>query len=122
MNRGRLLKLAAHLDTVPPEKFDLGHWICGTTACAVGHACSIPEFRAEGLGWNSKQSRTRFENPAPRFGGSEGWYAVQKFFDLDYGQATALFLDDSYDTHGERTTAAEVAQRIREVVASDVGS
>lgn len=56
----RLLKLADFLDTVPRKKFDLTHWVgqsyvgklslsCGTTACALGWATTIPAFRKLGL-------------------------------------------------------------------------
>lgn len=56
----RLLKLADFLETVPEGRFDFGHWAgedwrgaqdlsCGTSACAMGWAPSIPEFAALGL-------------------------------------------------------------------------
>lgn len=56
----RLLKLADHLDTVKKKRFDFGKWVgddwqgkpdlsCGTTACALGYATTIPSLRKAGL-------------------------------------------------------------------------
>jgi len=58
--RRRLLKLAAFLEKLPPERFEFGTWVgaswkgaqdlsCGTTACALAWAATIPSFRAAGL-------------------------------------------------------------------------
>jgi hypothetical protein len=55
MNKERLLKLADFLDALPPERFNYGSWVgddwkgmqdlsCGTTACALGWATTIPEI------------------------------------------------------------------------------
>jgi hypothetical protein len=43
MNVERLLKLAELLKTVPEEKFFMQKWVCGTRACALGHAAMLPE-------------------------------------------------------------------------------
>ncbi len=56
----RLLKLADFLDTLPPERFRYDRWVgdswkgmqdlsCGTTACALGWAATMPAFRKLGL-------------------------------------------------------------------------
>ncbi len=56
----RLLRLAAELDKLPPERFDFNTWVgldwngkqetlCGTTACGLGLAASMPYFRRLGL-------------------------------------------------------------------------
>ncbi len=56
----RLLKLADFLDTVPEERFNFRKWVnndwggkadlsCGTQACALGWATTIPSFRKLGL-------------------------------------------------------------------------
>lgn len=56
MNKERLLRLAEHLDKLPPEKFYFGSFVgkdwdgksdiltCGTTACAIGHATLLPDM------------------------------------------------------------------------------
>jgi hypothetical protein len=56
----RLLLLADFLEVLPIDRFDYNHWVglnwkgapdlsCGTTACALGWACAMPEFQALGL-------------------------------------------------------------------------
>lgn len=56
----RLLKLADFLDQLPEERFYYARWVgsdwegkanlsCGTTACALGWATTIPAFRRLGL-------------------------------------------------------------------------
>lgn len=60
MYRKRLLKLAETLEELPKKRFDYGQWVgndwqgkkdlsCGTTACALGWATTIPSLRREGL-------------------------------------------------------------------------
>lgn len=56
----RLLKLADFLSTLPRRRFDFRTWVgeswkgkkdlsCGTTACALGWATTIPSLRRAGL-------------------------------------------------------------------------
>lgn len=55
----RLLKLARFLERLPPKRFNYNTYVgadwkgdaklCGTTACAIGWATTIPEFRKLGL-------------------------------------------------------------------------
>lgn len=60
MHAERLLRLADFLDTLPSYRFKFDQWVgfdwkgapdlsCGTTACALGWATTIPEFRELGL-------------------------------------------------------------------------
>jgi len=60
INIDRLLKLAGFLDELPHKNFTFNSWVgfgfngkldlsCGTTACALGWATTIPEFRGAGL-------------------------------------------------------------------------
>lgn len=60
IQKGRLLRLAAFLDNLPPERFNFSHSVgddwqgkpdlsCGTTACGIGWASTMPEFRKLGL-------------------------------------------------------------------------
>lgn len=60
-HKARWLKLADLLDTVDPEHFDMEEiaysgferpkkdWSCGTAACALGYAATIPSFKKAGL-------------------------------------------------------------------------
>lgn len=113
MNVERLLKLADHLGTVPLERFDMFSWKCGTLACAVGHACSIPEFQNAGLHLH-RRSGLNFSTVAPVFGDYDGWGAVHLFFDLNIRDADFLFSENEYPEQAR--TPAGVADRIREFV------
>ena len=138
----RLTVLADHLDSVPPDRFWLGTWFanrmptdreidneellyedeefqrtdCGTVACAIGHACRIPEFNA--LGFKSNGLSPRYAPPTAKKTGSwnySDWRAVHEFFGLGDQEAYTLFLDNRYPTGGH-TTPAQVAERIRAFV------
>jgi hypothetical protein len=135
MNKERLLTLAAFLDTVEPAKFDLKTWRikteipvegaagvyfeaksdvtdselegCGTTACAVGWACLMPEFIKEGLS---------YKNHSPTYDKSTSWEAVTRFFGISYREADVLFAVSCYESC--KAGPHEVAERIRTVVKS----
>jgi hypothetical protein len=60
MNKRRLLRLATFLEKLPRKRFKYTHWVgddwggaadlnCGTTACALGWATTIPSLRRAGL-------------------------------------------------------------------------
>ena len=101
----RLLKLADFLDSLPSsaaQHFDLDTWFChekkdhahrvgpyitrralnhcGTTACALGWASTIPSFRKAGL------------KIATRSFGPEPLRKAEKFFGLTTQQAEFLFV------------------------------
>lgn len=88
----RLLVLAEFLETVPDEKLSLSSWSegdnCGTTGCALGWACMIPEFRAAGLGFN--------KSGVPSYGGREGHMvatlSAAEFFDIPREVARSFFI------------------------------
>ncbi|MGJ7541553.1 hypothetical protein [Variovorax sp. LT1R16] len=143
MNQQRLILLAEKLESLPATKFDLSAWRnfdfdlhdpdnasedvetlsdrqlyeneqllddhCGTTACAVGWACAMPEFIKQGLTWNSTYG-------APMFNAQIRWLAVREFFDLGQHTADHLFSDIEYDQ--DNATPADVAVRIRALVAN----
>jgi hypothetical protein len=105
MNTKRLLILAAFLETVPEHKFDLEDWrdtglerltsgeringdyttdekllnnSCGTTGCAIGWACTIPEFIEDGFTWDG--SSPLLTNSDTKL---YEWFAVEEFFSID---------------------------------------
>lgn len=160
MNIDRLTKLADLLDTVPVDKFDLNYWgeartryspapehldiakdECGTTACACGWACTIPEFREAGLHlelvssvWRPSYDLVYEKTELDRLPMGKVTYtnlsAAAAFFDLSRDAAERLFYPDSYfrpedwddpDRDGYATTPAEVAARIRELIAPHTG-
>jgi hypothetical protein len=156
---GRLMHLADVLDKVPVDRFALDTWVmrpafeghtytphswnvahdvssenreegeCGFAGCAVGWACTVPEFNALGLGIGVDGSTNwGSSTPVPSLDGSINWDAVEKFFNLTSAGAQQLFdithwagpgvspeeADDA-DIHFH-PTPAEVAARIRAVV------
>jgi hypothetical protein len=124
------MQLADKLYTVPPEKFDLWTWRdncdveeylihgidsdehlldpkCHTTGCAVGWACAMPCFIAEGLHWNAGLD-------IPEFNNKHSFHAVEAFFDITYSDCTYLFEADAY--HEDERGAVDVAKRIERFV------
>ncbi len=83
---------------------------CGTSACAVGHACLCPELNAQGLKWDNNTL-------TPRFGQSTSWYAVQKFFELDKDNARFLFesISSAYPSY-DTVTPLMVAENIERFI------
>ncbi len=116
----RLLVLAEFLETkVPRDKFNLGDWAtsldsneCGTAACAVGWATTIPAFADAGL----RLCAHLRDSAGLAFGDHMGWHAVVAFFEVDRSRAMNLFRDVNYTT-SDRQNPLYVAARIRAFVA-----
>lgn len=125
MNTERLLRLADYLEDVvaklPAERFDMNNWAtptphCGTACCAVGHACSIPEFQAAGLAMSIDEEGHGEPVIRPDDGSMfSSWQAVEAFFGITHREAACLFDAGRYFA-GVRPQ--EVAARIRQFVAS----
>lgn len=116
MHIERLTALAALLDVTPPHSFDLGHWHCGTTACAVGTAALHPGFNAQGLSlrqWAGTIWVPVYDRDA-RSASVTSWDAVTGFFELSFVQARYLFTEGAYPD--EASKPADVATRIREFI------
>lgn len=117
MRSDRLLVLAAFLDTLPPEKLDMGVWAekqkCGTVACAVGWACQIPEFQEAGL----RVEWDKDECAVPVFGVVCGWATPAVFFGLPITCVHYLFDSELYEANAA-VSPRTVAARIRDFVAS----
>lgn len=127
MNKKRLLKLADFLETVPRKRFDMQTWVgdewkgkedlsCGTSACAMGWATTIPSFRKLGL----RLQRSYVWGHSPAYGSRYGLDAAQKFFEIDLQTATLLFAPAKEYKDGSisKITPKQVAKRIRKVVES----
>ncbi len=122
MRADRLLRLAEFLEALPPEAFDYsdvfasddwGVRKCGTTACAMGWATTIPEFKKAGLKrrpcGSSKVCMVKFGD---RFGSFE---ACASFFEISEDDSYYLF-DPGDSKLGDKATATQVAAHIREYV------
>lgn len=125
----RLDVLADFLLTVPKEHFNLWDWArnygpdwtmtCGSTACAVGWAASIPEF--QNLGFRLQPSRCFSNAAVPAFGRRDNWDAVDSFFGLhggEFGEAGRLFRK-AYYTDGDSRDPLAVSRRIKAFVKAE---
>jgi len=106
----RLEKLYTFLGTVKPKKFNFGSWansesgkpdvnVCGTTACALGWAASMPEFRKRGLKlvWEKFDGELEAEVRLHTSDSDPNWPlsgedAGAVFFGLTYREACYLFI------------------------------
>lgn len=131
MHARRLLKLADFLETIPETRFDLRTWVgdswkgkqdlsCGTTACALGWACTMPEFRK--LGVRLKRGELKGPGIVGRRDSDAPAVAKHLFGIGDYDDEGSyetyyqLFFSSAYST-GIATKPVDVAARIRAVVA-----
>lgn len=120
MNVERLTKLAELMDRIKPtskKKFDLQYWKkktdCGTSACAVGWACSDPWFKEQGLKlktdvWSRKETETAWD---VYYDDWRHFAAVARFFDIREYEAEHLFMPGV-----EYSKPADVASRVREFI------
>jgi hypothetical protein len=130
VNSKRLLKLAKFLETkVPKGRFNYdivfsnysvklkGGPECGTAACAMGWACSIPEFRKLGLKPAKELPifQLRWKGRDESFN-----YVATKLFGISYQDADNLFTSDLCYTNREEPTDDPhyVAHKIRDYVAA----
>ena len=114
----RLLRLARHLRKVPRDRFRLSTWWrkdeCGTVACAMGHACEIPEFKKLGLHLGKPEKGIggailRF----PRFRRQASIQAAALFFGIRGEDAMELFYPyGDGSSLGPDATPAQVARHI----------
>lgn len=104
----RLLVLADHLENVLPEKFYMGTWLCGTTACAAGHAGDIEQFNDAGY--------RCADFGRPSFNKRYGGRALMAFFGLNMPDAMHIFGEK------HRRTPAQEATIIRSFVQASAAS
>lgn len=130
-----LIILADALETVPEEQFDYHQWVgsgwtgdetlsCGTKACALGWATTIPKFRELGLCMR-KVTYLRFDGTTDLQGlvglthneDAGETEAGNEIFGLNEDEFDYLFTPDACKDYG--ATAKDVAQKIRRFVSSD---
>jgi hypothetical protein len=139
MNKERLLRLAEFLEKeVPKDRFYYNHWVghdwrgmddlsCGTTACALGWAATIPEFHEAGLRLLKGHKRVDgtyygYVGVVNAQGTPISWdsfNAAMNFFEVPYGMAEFLFVPLSDE---DDATAEDVAVKIRWCVNHLVGT
>lgn len=86
---------------------------CGTTGCAVGLACLLPEFREEGL---SAVYNSYLDGLVPTFSKFAGFDAVTMFFGISARDAQDLFHSDSYRIWKGAEAERAVAKKIRRLL------
>lgn len=120
-----LLRLADFLDTLPSKRFDFNTWVgddwkgkpdlsCGTTACALGWAATIPAFRKRGLRLTMRggYADVLYENYTWSLNSGAA------FFNLSLKEARHLFTNDGmYNGLNLDPSAKQVAHHIRKFVA-----
>lgn len=133
INVARLNTLASFLKTLPMDVFDISSWYCGnmqsnmellsrpdaiaaahecgTSACAMGWAVTIPEFKEAGL----KPYRDSYSGMSiPTFRGEQGqdyigFQAAEHFFGISRRMAKHFFGPDAYTREPQ---PSDVAARI----------
>jgi hypothetical protein len=149
MNKERLELVAKKLESLPPERFNYSSWIgknwegaqdlsCGTTACALGWAATIPELQEAGLcivaGWDYACDpyvalSTRRQPVRQYEANYESVVAAMWVFELTEDEVSFLFIPESPQAHEEHeeaeehctalvdtATATEVAAHIRKFI------
>lgn len=126
-HRNRLLKLVKLLRTKKvANHFNLDDWAnkelgeftkkkvdCGTEACAVGWACTIPSFRKAGL-----KLANSHEIIEPMFNEYRGLSAAAQFFGMSYRESEQHFhpvgYPEGYDENGNwrKATPKDVANKL----------
>jgi hypothetical protein len=129
-SNARLLKLAAFLEKLPRKRFDYGKWArwdstdaadlsgapsCGTAACALGWATTMPAFRRLGLYMNSPGNIWAI--PAVRGTKRYGIDAARRIFGISGSDAMRLFVAGEFNGLSVDATAKQVAKHIRKFVA-----
>lgn len=116
----RLEILADRLESIAAcpvveREFNLCDWYaayeCGTTACAMGEACLIPEFQTLGLHLRENISSA---SSYPVFENSAGRRAAAEFFDIPLSDTEYLFFASEYARQNDPLV---VANRLRAFVA-----
>jgi len=111
----RLRTLYSIMFGVPSEKVNMSGWRfaaterdltkgCGTAACAVGWACSYPEFQAQGLSYGV----------SPAFNGLTSWDAVLEFFAVDAHVAAKLFQTTEVGLEAKRGVLSRIRHLLLE--------
>ena len=95
--RERRETVARMLEVLPPEKFDLVHYQCGTTACALGW---LAHWKHDGWKWGDCDVLPERDRQGPTLSAAE-------YFGLSYRDADACF-SASYD-RAERLYGKDVA-------------
>ena len=153
MNKGyiykrRLLQLVDVLRKLPVKRFNYSTWVgkdwggapdlsCGTTACALGWATTIPALRRAGLRLGKIPNDDDFQPFAPHMVGDtpsydSSEYVAAEVFGLSFDEYAYLFIPgsdvpDEYagiledNGPGDNASAKKVAMHIKNFVETKYG-
>lgn len=134
MNKRRLEALCRKLDTIPRKRFNYSHWVdvdwegkpdlsCGTSACALGWATTVPCLRQAGLRLVKDNAGSYVSLRGSRLNQDDdpSISAAKHVFDITYDEAYYLFIpkDDFIGgaaKPGAEATAKQVARHIRKFI------
>lgn len=125
-SKRRLLILADFLEKLPRKRFDLSSWVgnewegkadlsCGTSACAMGWATTIPQFRKLGL----RLSKYGLPYFGKGYYQTSGMHAAADLFGISDNEAYYLFMPYEEDI-AANATPKQVAKHIRKFVAAEL--
>lgn len=114
-NLDRIREFDRLLNSLDPDKFDMSYWHCGTSACALGHACMHPPFMEQGLHLNFK-----VHYPYPVFEEFFGHKAGAEFFGLYEEDARYLFNPEKYFDNGEVFSVEELTELAKAIHPKEV--
>lgn len=112
------------LKALPPESgFNMRSWAknkmpsnpdltCGTSACAIGLACTLPAFKRKGFVLGRIVCTSETFSAEPIFENRDGYDAVKNFFGITFDDALWLFCPDRYPRPFD-VKKEEVIERIR---------
>ena len=113
--------LDRHAEIFPDVTLDLCDWVnkyasCGTTACAVGSACSYAPFNELGLSLFIEEDTIWAGRGQPHYKGLLSWDAVECFFGLTDPEGDDLFMTGGYQDFDYEPTPKDVADKVREFI------
>lgn len=129
-----LLKVAALLETLPRNRFNYSVWVgkdwkgatdlsCGTKACALGWATTIPEFHAQGLRLGTFDPEAGDSNHGLSQNTERACkvlFGVGAWDDEGPFQPQQGLDEENQAEYGDDASPKQVAQRIREFVEANV--
>jgi len=132
-----LMRLVRKLRSLPRRRFYYGYWAgwewtpgqdletCGTKACALGWATTLPSLQKKGLHLSMNQHGTRqvlVKGMSYRYGSndvSRSIASASRVFGISHDEARSLFIPGVFDNSlSSDATAKQVANHIEKFVAA----
>lgn len=114
---GKLNHLIKILQSVPPNRFNMKSWRCGTSACAAGWAGMDYTFNR--MGFFSHDATSELDELcycSPEGKQFKYFQACEQFFELNEWEAEYLFYPNVYSNNSEPITPQRVISRIQSLL------